>query len=552
MSRPDTLIKESPSASPAVPDTGPIWGMWSHRGVWLLAALWVGWQAWHNTVFSDSFAQLTLRELDDYAFHAELQYWHSLLKDGQIKPLLGFNSYGYGALFWWLHGLATLPMALLKLTPGVIAGAREVSLAFVAGSLMLFEMMTARLTAHRGVRAAMLALLLTFPALGFAATRFHNHAQVLFFITLAWWCVVWPRSLTRGWQVGAAVALAAALGTKLNGLFGFSLVGLYYLDRIGEGRLTRTALQQTGVFLSGALGLGALMLAPLLPAMAFLPKVRAVFLSQLGYGIAQSHSLWGTVVPGVGAFAKPVAFGGLWALLGVWGAHHLRQTGRWLGLGVAAYITGLILYIWLAYHTWPNTIWRLEDLSTPATYFIPVCTTLALGMLPLAEVPVRRLSLVLVTALIVLGTAPAWWAQTTKYATRNTTPLTQQKRSDAQKIQALLAPHLNRTHPLTIVSDYRVLLPVSPLDGDPVQVTHTALGPPSPAMAQTARFVFLSKLQPTFQPPAATAGLQEHAAIEAARGPLNTLMTRGKIGPLTFRLVLDTPTTLGFERVETP
>ncbi len=187
-----------------------------------------------NFVYSSDFATLSLRCMDDVAFHESLYNYHSRLG---TKQLLFMNDYGYGWIYWFPIYIVTYIGHLLFEAAGVswllIILPRMYSLFFCVMCSVLCYKIICIYTENEWIRSAVVLLMPLFPAGGYFAGRFSTVPQTAFFSMLAVYLVVKNEDLDRKKLRGALSAFAFAMATKTSAIVTAPLLILLVLARYG-------------------------------------------------------------------------------------------------------------------------------------------------------------------------------------------------------------------------------------------------------------------------------------------------------------------------------
>ncbi len=179
-----------------------------------------------NYVLSDDYSLLPLREIDDSAFQMSLRRIHEDLQEGKLRRLFMTNDYGYGAIFWFSHGVITFVPYLLSSDHYVILLPRLLSLFFAFASLF-FIYKIARLYTDKIYLCVAAALIYALqPEFAFMSLRFHTHAQLLFFSILGMYLLLRSSDFASlfKWSI---VSFACAIATKMNAIILLPGVALY-------------------------------------------------------------------------------------------------------------------------------------------------------------------------------------------------------------------------------------------------------------------------------------------------------------------------------------
>lgn len=183
-----------------------------------------------NFVFSSSLDLTSVREIDDYAFHASLRGYQ------ENRNFFGLHDYAYGWIFWFPLVCITYPFYFLSVYYGIdvplVVTPRQLSLFFTMGTAFVLYKIASLYTKDNFIKAIILLLYLSFPATGYFSLRFGTVAQTMFLSSLAYYVAAKKEFLTQKDLYKIAVAVAAAAATKLSALLITPLITLIILDRL--------------------------------------------------------------------------------------------------------------------------------------------------------------------------------------------------------------------------------------------------------------------------------------------------------------------------------
>ena len=190
-----------------------------------------------NFILSSSFDILFFRTIDDRAFHGVLRHIAGLFARGEFTHLITVNHYGYGWLFWMLHYVLTLPFALISYYGNVdfllISWARNISLFFMIGTCFLTFKITKKYTDDLYIPYFAVLFFMSYPLFAIASLNFKTVAQTTFFCALSFYFTIRKCELAKKDLRYIALALAAALGTKINTALFAPLIAVFLIDRFG-------------------------------------------------------------------------------------------------------------------------------------------------------------------------------------------------------------------------------------------------------------------------------------------------------------------------------
>ena len=188
-----------------------------------------------NFLFS-SFDLLSLREIDDVAFHSSLASIHKEITNLHFDKLFRMNDYGYGWIFWLPLAILTFPLYLLNLHFGIewplIVLPRQVSLLFSFATLYVLYKSLSLYTKDEFTKAAAVLLYMSSPVFALYAIKFHPTAQVNFLSCLTFYLVAKEEYINRKSLKQIAIALALTAATKLNGLLIAPLIAMLLASRL--------------------------------------------------------------------------------------------------------------------------------------------------------------------------------------------------------------------------------------------------------------------------------------------------------------------------------
>ncbi len=228
-----------------------------------------------NFLFSDSFAYLHLREIDDLAFQASLRQIHQDISAFHLDRLIKLNDYGYGWFFWIIQAVLTYPFYLLAIyfdwyMPLIIMP-RDISLAFTLGSAFFIYKSLSFYSKDEFLKFLALIFLISFPAFGYFAMRFGTVAQVAFFSSLTFYLTIKNNNYQKSDLKNIALAAAACVGTKLNGALILPVIGMIMAHRL-NWQLNRENLKKSFYFLLNLLFFAVLFSDPSLFLSFFKPQ----------------------------------------------------------------------------------------------------------------------------------------------------------------------------------------------------------------------------------------------------------------------------------------
>ncbi len=239
-----------------------------------------------NFIFSDSFALLHLREVDDLAFHTTLRNIHRDISAFHFDGLLKLNDYGYGWIFWIVNGILTYPFYLLAVLTDfyvpLIVLPRMVSMFCVFGAAFFTYKILCTYSKNEFLKVVAMFLLLCFPAFSHFGLRFSTVAPVMCFSSLAFYLTI--RKETYDAKDLKQIALAAGLcaGCKLNGVLIMPLIGLIMASRL-QWRFNKENAKKAGYFSAWFLLFTVLFSNPSLFLSPFRPKYFFNYVESLKY-----------------------------------------------------------------------------------------------------------------------------------------------------------------------------------------------------------------------------------------------------------------------------
>lgn len=200
-----------------------------------------------NFVFASSFDIIQLRNIDDYSFNISLNQWHNQLCNLNISKLLNMNDYGYGWIFWTIHGIITFPFYLIHNEPLMISTARNISLCFSFGTLFLLYKILCNYTQNNFYKTLIILSVASAQTFALYAQGFDNPAQIMFFATLGVYLLLKDKILSVKTLIYSALAVAVAVGTKLTGFFIVPLIAMLLLDKL-EFKLNKQNLKKITLY----------------------------------------------------------------------------------------------------------------------------------------------------------------------------------------------------------------------------------------------------------------------------------------------------------------
>jgi hypothetical protein len=513
----------------------------------LILLSWFAFLFWQNTLISNSFANLSLREVDDLAFQVTLRNIHNGIHSNSWHSFWAARDYGYGWLFWAIHALLTYPFYLLGSESAIIIAAREISLVFATAGVWVSWLCVKRLTGCEAGRFIVVSVLLTCPILIGCALRFHTHMQVFFFSAEALYFVLIANGNDSRLRKAAMFAGCAA-GSKLIGLFILPTLGLIYLSQIYQNELsTREKLNQLLVpFLYFTIAFifawyPLLFLAPYFRSDIDLFVYTTKFYikrnaTNLG-GPENEHSA--NILKNVlftSYFSWPV-WSGLLASVGL-GIKSKSKSGNILILC----LIGLIIPLGYLFFRSKAGPWETSTYLIP---LLPVVICLSAGLIRSGRL--GQIALGSIVLINILLNSESLLGHSLRYQRQLNSVDFKFKESQAKSFLQFI-PETKKDRKIRILKDYRLILPVSELSAGYELI---ALYDNFQEFQGAFDVVFLSKEGPLFF----EASELDKRLGEAARMSLlkskeyfDELMKSGSLYGYKFNLVLDSESVLVFKR----
>lgn len=472
-----------------------------------------------NVIFSDRFDFLPLREIDDFAFQVSLRHLHTALAAGHLGTFISCNDYGYGALFWTLNAVATLPGYLLGWDQWVIYVPRLISLLAGVGAVYRLWQITGFYTPDMAIRMAVPALLVLQPEFAFACMRFHTHALALFLCATAFHLALSAVNARDGAR--SVLAFACAAGVKTNALvFGPVVAGVLLLRHHDMG------IRSLAIFLGyGLFGFFAAALA-YNPLFLLYPIFSVE--CQRAVGTLQTYIRQANTAVGSADDINPMTmlksglmynYGG-WPLLVVTAgllpaAFRFWRDGARIKAGtlLVAFAGTMLAVVALLYRV-------KQGPFAYANYLIVVSFVPLLGVVAAQGIPQRFRAAGLVVGVAVFGISnhPVLDEFYFRYAHQRDTAYTQSALADYRGIESVMKPVDGKMHVLT---DYRALLPATPFM---VGVQREDFGDNLHVFRSAFDYIVLHKANPAFG---------DEAKLRADfQNPDNYLQTRAAIQQL--------------------
>lgn len=239
-----------------------------------------------NFVFSSHLGLLGFREIDDLAFQATLRHMHEQMSAGHFSTLLKTSDYAYGALFWSPLALMTYPFWALSKATGLdwplIVLPRQIQLFLALGGLYYFRESLKSLGANAFTLAVSTLLFALYPTFAYFSMRFGTINALFFFSVLSVALALKDAPSTPNGRYKIALALAAAIGIKISGLFIAPLVCLLVWRRLPQKNACAclsAAWKPTLLFLAAAITFTL----PHLWAALFTPSIASHYIEQLSH-----------------------------------------------------------------------------------------------------------------------------------------------------------------------------------------------------------------------------------------------------------------------------
>ena len=172
--------------------------------------------SYENVRFSESFAWLSFREVDDQAFQASAKKLLDFLMQGSWSEVAGFNDYGYGSLFWLIYSLIISLGYLFDSTFLIIYLPRAASLIFAFMGCYFVYKSVYFYTKNSLLSWCAVALITWTPEFIFASLRFHNHSMLFFLGASAFYFALKGQGYRN--SLTAIILASFATGIKANAL----------------------------------------------------------------------------------------------------------------------------------------------------------------------------------------------------------------------------------------------------------------------------------------------------------------------------------------------
>lgn len=225
---------------------------------------------WQNTFLSEDWWYLPLRDIDDMAMNAATEEMRQALSEGAWAVVASFTAYAYGAGFYLLMTIITLPAHLVDSPQIQIIIGRNASLAAVFLTSLVVALIGRRVfPEHRKLWLVALGCGLITPIALIDSTKMHVNGWSTLFGVLAIYLLIHEIRLSRTFMYLASFAIGAAIGFKLTALAVLPLFAVILFARFakdGRGNLIGSfAVVLVTAVLTGA---PALLFYPIYPQFA--------------------------------------------------------------------------------------------------------------------------------------------------------------------------------------------------------------------------------------------------------------------------------------------
>lgn len=345
-----------------------------------------------NFVLSEGWEVLALRSIDDFAMQDSLRNMQHAMLHGHTKRVLTFFDYGYGNLFWLVNAILFLPLYWLDFPQLQIVLGRQISLAFIFGSIFLVGRIAERLrTDVRYLKYTVMLLLAVAPMNEIIGTKFHVNAQSLFFGVLAYYMLIRHEVPSQKDIKLSALFAGVATGLKLTGMFVIPVLGL---TLIGRSLSSPKAVNGKQVLLFGGIA-GLVGAVTALPALALFPlfsgplkETYKTFLTYKGMGGSVHMDAYDFYTQSISYFLPPWLFA---VILAMWGLLLLADW-RKRRTDSGALFTGMVLVVGYICVTVDKAPVYVSTYASCVAFFYPL-GVLGLGGVRLSDATRRWIGL---------------------------------------------------------------------------------------------------------------------------------------------------------------
>lgn len=440
-----------------------------------------------NTLLSDQWGLLLLRELDDFALLSSTYRLLALIQSGHLGSLRFFD-YAYGSAFWWSNLAILYPFIKTNSPQMVIVAAREITL--VSGFLALYFVykISYRFTGKVGFSYFTALLTLTMPVFVYWSQKFHVNVESMLLGLIAYYLLIRKDTLGVSALCGSAVFGGLAIGFKLTGVLLLPTLGLTALYLLWSDPLWQS--RRTPALIAYAVIIGLTAIAATAPVLLVFP-----FQWKAANEIVATFSLFQKL----GAAPVKVEPALLLQAVG-------DSTVTVVGLGVV--LTGLLIWSWrkgkldpLPLILFANLVVALVAVtlvvrkgpSYSSAYFVHMVPFLVFGFVPLAKIRSAFVGSLACLAVFIairhellMPLAPETYANLyemvshspplprlvpmmTKYYRMAKDPNIQQDSDDLREMAAIIP---KPTGPLKILSDANTVFPYTSFDNEIYQTVN--------------------------------------------------------------------------------
>jgi hypothetical protein len=265
-----------------------------------------------NFLFSKYYELVLTRDGDNYAFSVVINAVHQNIYNLNWAKLFFLNDYGYGWLFWAIHGFITYPFFLLNKLFSVdffvIIVAREISLIFMFWTCFIIFKSIKIYTKNKYIPYFAVLLYILYPWFGFSSLSFRTLAQGCFFCSLSFYLTIRKKSLDKNDLKYIAISLSCCIGTKISNALILPLIAIILLDRFNF-KISKSNCKLAFIFLIRLVFFSIILSNPSLIYCVFLPDLYFNYINGLKFHINYTKTSLSQSSDFINNFKNAIKFG---------------------------------------------------------------------------------------------------------------------------------------------------------------------------------------------------------------------------------------------------
>lgn len=223
----------------------------------VLIACMLGYVIWQNSFLSEDWWYLPLRDIDDMAMNAATEEMRQAFSERAWSRVASFFAYAYGAGFYLLMALLTVPAHIFESPQMQIIIGRNASLVAVFLTSLVVAIIGRKIfPQHRHMWLVVVGFGFITPIALIDSTKMHVNGWSTLLGVIAIYLLIYEKHLTLRMLYLAALVMGAAIGFKLTALTVLPVFAAITLTRLTGNRIFHffsvIAVVVLGALLAGA------------------------------------------------------------------------------------------------------------------------------------------------------------------------------------------------------------------------------------------------------------------------------------------------------------